>query len=110
MRFLNDHTRQFFVTTSPDGQKIWDRLKATTCFVVATPNGWEDFQRGYLRQDLILAEALPTRNPRERFIFVTESEASILHHYDERGPYCVNADTNLYKVVTAARSLVLEEV
>lgn len=75
--FLFRHAVQFFTSTVPDGELIWNRLKNQFIMVFACPNGWDTVEQGFLRSATVQAGILEHEHPASRVQFVTEAEASV---------------------------------
>jgi hypothetical protein len=56
---------------------IWDRLREEIVFILATPNGWDSTQHGFLRTSAIQAGLISENDADMRLDFITESEASV---------------------------------
>ena len=79
MKYLMEHTQRFFETVTPNGERIWARLRDTIVIVLATPNGWDIREQATLRRAAIMASLVTEENAGQLLQFVTESEASV--HY-----------------------------
>ncbi|KAG8846504.1 hypothetical protein FRB91_000722 [Serendipita sp. 411] len=79
MKYLLDHTKQFFEGHVSNGESIWRRLRHRMEFVLATPNGWDITQQGFLRRAAITAKLVTAGDADTLIKFVTEGEASV--HY-----------------------------
>jgi hypothetical protein len=79
MRFLFQSTQNFFEETTPNGVGIWNRLRHSITVILATPNGWDTTQHGFLRKAAVEAELVRDEDADLRLEYVTESEASV--HY-----------------------------
>ncbi|KZV80678.1 hypothetical protein EXIGLDRAFT_780665 [Exidia glandulosa HHB12029] len=129
LEFLFNHAVEFFQSSSHDGARIWSRLGDSFVLVLATPNGWDAVQQGFLRDAVlragILPEDLSTEDLHERLQFVTEAEASVhfaLEH--TRGARWLGpgtnfavldaggstVDTTVYRCTAALPKVLLEEV
>ncbi|KZW03071.1 hypothetical protein EXIGLDRAFT_728597 [Exidia glandulosa HHB12029] len=128
LSFVFKHAVEFFATSFHDGERIWSRLSDTVVIVLATPNGWDSYQQGFLRDAVVLAGVLPQGFESDRLQFVTEAEASVhyaLEHTSTRGGgewltagthFAVldaggsTVDTTVYRCVSTAPKMILEEV
>jgi hypothetical protein len=79
MRYLYDHTRQFFADSMPNGENIWNRLESRITFIFCHPNGWDVSQQSFLSQSAIESGVISEQDTENRVEFVTEGEASV--HY-----------------------------
>jgi hypothetical protein len=79
IKYLYNHTRDFFVESIPNGQDIWTRLESKIVLVFCHPAGWDDSQQDLLRGSAIRADIVPTEESKTRVEFVAEGEASV--HY-----------------------------
>ncbi|KIM25808.1 hypothetical protein M408DRAFT_330992 [Serendipita vermifera MAFF 305830] len=124
LKYLWDHAQSFFINNTVDGERIWNRLGDKAHIVLATPNGWDTTQQGFLRQAMIDAGII-TKEDEERLSFVTEGEASVHYalHYsqsrswmNEGSMFAVTdaggstVDSTLYRCKALVPKLVLEEV
>jgi len=83
MKYLYDHAKSFFISSSVDGQRIWNKLGNNAVIVLATPNSWDVVEQGFLKEAAIAAGLFPGTFSQSRLLFVTEGEASVhhvLHH------------------------------
>jgi hypothetical protein len=85
MGYLMENTRQFFQKTTPNGAKIWARVRGTRVIVLSTPNGWDIRQQSNLRKAAVMASLVTEDNASELLQFVTEAEASV-HYVAARKP------------------------
>lgn len=79
LRWLIQHTVNFFKLHTVDGEQIWARIGGQSTIVLAIPNGWEIPQQHLLRKAVVTSGALPGNLEEDRLEFVTEGEASV--HY-----------------------------
>lgn len=123
--FLFRHAVEFFTSSVPDGDALWQRLKANFILILACPNGWDIVQHGFLRDAVILSDIIPRTSSTERIQFVSEAEASVhfalertessqwLHQstnfavLDAGGS---TVDISLYRCTATAPKLALKEV
>ncbi|PVF93781.1 hypothetical protein CPB86DRAFT_818517 [Serendipita vermifera] len=77
--YVYDYTRVFFISTTPNGANIWQRLARKMIFVFCTPNGWDAIQQGFLRSAAVQAALVMEQDADGRIDFITEGEASV--HY-----------------------------
>jgi molecular chaperone DnaK (HSP70) len=125
LRYLWDHAQDFFKNNTVDGERIWNKLGSKAFIVLATPNGWDTTQQGFLRQAMIDAGIIAKGADEDRLFFVTEGEASVHYalHYSqsrswmkENGMFAVTdaggstVDSTLYRCKALLPKLVLEEV
>jgi len=125
LKYLWDHAQNFFINNTVDGERIWNRLGDKSFIVLATPNGWDTTQQGFLRQAVIDAGIISKGQDEDRLSFVTEGEASVhyaLHYSQSRGwmkeggMFAVTdaggstVDSTLYRCKGVLPKLVLEEV
>lgn len=124
LKYLWDHAQNFFVNNTVDGERIWSRLGDKANIVLATPNGWDTTQQGFLRQAMIDAGII-SKQDEERLTFVTEGEASVHYalHYSQSRSWMSEGsmfavtdaggstvDSTLYRCKGLMPKLVLEEV
>jgi hypothetical protein len=125
LKYLWDHAQNFFKENTVDGERIWERLGSSCLIVLATPNGWDTTQQGFLKQAVIDAGIVQKEQTEERLFFVTEGEASVhyaLHYSQSRSwmnqgsMFAVTdaggstVDSTLYRCKSIMPKLVLEEV
>jgi hypothetical protein len=79
IKYLYNHTRNFFIDSTPNGENIWTRLQSKSIIIFCHPNGWDVSQQSFLSQSAIEAGVIPKENGSARLEFVTEGEASV--HY-----------------------------
>jgi hypothetical protein len=79
LRYMFKSTKAFFENNMLNGISIWSRLEARILVILATPNGWDVAQQGFLREAAVEAGLMPQANAREQLEFVTEGEAAV--HY-----------------------------
>lgn len=77
LRFTFDHAKQYFQTSTLDGNLLWDRLGRSFELVFAIPNGWSETQQNFLRTVIVAAGILPANFAQTRLSFVSEAEASV---------------------------------
>jgi hypothetical protein len=70
-------TKKFFENTTPNGPSIWNRLQDSIVIILATPNGWDTTQHGFLRTAAIRGGLLSNEDADTRLEFVRESEALV---------------------------------
>ncbi|PVF93799.1 hypothetical protein CPB86DRAFT_767082 [Serendipita vermifera] len=124
IKYLYDHTKEFFIETMPNGRNIWNRLESNIVLIFCHPNGWDVSQQSFLGDCAVLAGIVPQRDVEERVEFITEGEASV--HYSvvyttsnawlqkDRMFVVIDAggstvDSNLYECKSTG-PLILEEV
>lgn len=125
LKYLWDHAQDFFKNNTVDGERIWARLGGSCYIVLATPNGWDTTQQGFLKQAVIDAGIVDKDQTEDRLLFVTEGEASVhyaLHYSQSRSwmnqgsMFAVTdaggstVDSTLYRCKSIMPKLVLEEV
>ncbi|KZV99292.1 hypothetical protein EXIGLDRAFT_725904, partial [Exidia glandulosa HHB12029] len=125
LSFIFKHAVEFFTTSAHDGERIWSRLCDNVVIILATPNGWDSYQQGFLRDAIVVAGVLPQGFEPERLQFVTEAEASVHYALEHtRGGEWLTAgahfavldaggstvDTTVYRCVSTTPKVVLEEV
>ncbi|PVF92761.1 hypothetical protein CPB86DRAFT_877647 [Serendipita vermifera] len=79
MKYLYEHTREFFIGSTPNGDNIWNRLQSNIMFIFCHPNGWDVSQQGFLTACAVQAGMIKTAEASTRVSFVSEGEASV--HY-----------------------------
>jgi hypothetical protein len=79
MKYLYDHTRGFFIESTPNGKNIWARLESKIILLFCHPNGWDVSQQGFLAECAARAGMIRPDEISTRVEFVTEGEASV--HY-----------------------------
>ncbi|PVF93798.1 hypothetical protein CPB86DRAFT_876888 [Serendipita vermifera] len=79
IKYLYDHTQEFFVESTPNGQNIWDRLESKIIIIFCHPNGWDISQQSFLSDCAVGAGIVKESEVDTRVDFVTEGEASV--HY-----------------------------
>jgi hypothetical protein len=79
MKYLYDHTRAFFISSTPNGENIWNRLQSKITLIFCHPNGWDFSQQGFLADCAVRAGIVKVDETSTRVAFVTEGEASV--HY-----------------------------
>lgn len=122
LRYVFAHAFRFVEETSGPGDAV---LQVQYDIVMAIPNGWESTQQTTLRQVVVDAGVLPRGHDAKRLSFVSEAEASVHFaiQYGNIGTWlCKGAsfavldaggsttDTTMYRCVSAAPRLRLEEV
>ncbi|KZV99293.1 hypothetical protein EXIGLDRAFT_831623 [Exidia glandulosa HHB12029] len=125
LSFIFKHAVEFFTTSAHDGERIWSRLNNTVVIILATPNGWDSYQQGFLHDAIVVAGVLPQGFEPDRLQFVTEAEASVHYALEHtRGGEWLTAgahfavldaggstvDTTVYRCVSTTPKVVLEEV
>jgi hypothetical protein len=125
LKYLWDHAQDFFKNNTVDGERIWERLGSSCFIVLATPNGWDTTQQGFLKQVVIDAGIIQKEQTEDRLFFVTEGEASVhyaLHYSQSRSwmnqgsMFAVTdaggstVDSTLYRCKSIMPKLILEEV
>ncbi|CAG7852189.1 SubName: Full=Uncharacterized protein {ECO:0000313/EMBL:KIM25808.1} [Serendipita indica DSM 11827] len=125
LKWVYLHAVDFFKNNTVDGERIWQRLGDKAFIVLATPNGWDVTQQGFLRQAMIDAGIISKGQDEDRLFFVTEGEASVhyaLHYSQSRSWMNVGSlfavtdaggstvDSTLYRCKAMMPKLVLEEV
>lgn len=125
IKYLWDHARDFFENNTVDGERIWNRLGNKAFIVLATPNGWDTTQQGFLRQVVIDTGIISKGQDEDRLLFVTEGEASVHYalHYSQSKSWMnqgsmfavtdaggSTVDSTLYRCKSIMPKLVLEEV
>jgi hypothetical protein len=87
LRYLLQHTQQFFEDRILDGGNIWQTYKPTMDVVVAHPNGWGIREQTFLRTAAVMAGFTSTELALKNVHFVTEAEASVhfCMHYTTLG-------------------------
>jgi hypothetical protein len=79
IKYLYDHTEDFFVESTPNGQNIWNRLQSKIMLIFCHPNGWDISQQAFLSDCAVGAGIMSEDEIDARIDFVTEGEASV--HY-----------------------------
>ncbi|PVF91015.1 hypothetical protein CPB86DRAFT_746070 [Serendipita vermifera] len=79
IKYLYDHTRIFFIESTPNGENIWNRLQSKIIVIFCHPNGWDFSQQSFLSDCAVRAGIVAEREVDIRIDFVTEGEASV--HY-----------------------------
>jgi hypothetical protein len=79
IRYLYDHTRKFFIDSTPNGDNIWTRLQTKVIIIFCHPNGWDVSQQSFLSRSAVEAGIMQDGDVNARIEFVTEGEASV--HY-----------------------------
>ncbi|KAG8826100.1 hypothetical protein FRC19_009707 [Serendipita sp. 401] len=79
MAYVYKTTEDFFTNRTPNGRRIWDRLKDRNIIILCTPNGWGTNEQDFMRDAAIAAGILSAHEVDDRLEFVTEGEASV--HY-----------------------------
>jgi hypothetical protein len=77
MGYLMEITRRFYEENTPNGARIWSRLRNTMIIVLSTPNGWDMREQNILRKAAIQAGLVAEKNAADLVQFVTEAEASV---------------------------------
>ncbi|KAG8816704.1 hypothetical protein FRC17_000214 [Serendipita sp. 399] len=77
MAYVYKATEDFFVNRTPNGKRIWDRLKGRSILILCTPNGWETDQQVFMRDAAISARIVSAIDADDRLEFITEGEASV---------------------------------
>ncbi|KAG8754228.1 hypothetical protein FRC14_005283, partial [Serendipita sp. 396] len=84
MSYMFRHTREFFESRPGYiNTNTWSRLQNSMEIILATPNGWDIKEQGFLRRVAIRAGLISSSGAETRLTFITEAEASIhfaLHH------------------------------
>ncbi|KAG8842125.1 hypothetical protein FRB91_004410, partial [Serendipita sp. 411] len=84
MSYMFRHTREFFESRPGYiNTNTWSRLQNSMEIILATPNGWDIREQGFLRRVAIRAGLINSSSAETRLTFITEAEASIhfaLHH------------------------------
>lgn len=79
MKYLMNITQRFFERTTPDGNRIWTKLRDRMTIVLTTPNGWEDQEQAIIRTAAVRAGIVNWENVWQRLCFMAEAEAAV--HY-----------------------------
>jgi hypothetical protein len=75
--YLYRHTESFFQKRELNGTDIWQRLKPSTEFVIAHPNGWGAYEQAFLRTAAVKGGLVLRSQAADRVHFVSEAEASV---------------------------------
>ncbi|KAG8774855.1 hypothetical protein FRC15_000945 [Serendipita sp. 397] len=126
MSYMFRHTREFFESRPGYiNTNTWSRLQNSMEIILATPNGWDIREQGFLRRVAIRAGLINSSSAETRLTFITEAEASIhfaLHHGSIRNWLREDAmfavvdaggstvDSTLYVCKSAQTPIRLEEV
>jgi hypothetical protein len=124
LRYLYTNTRKYFERDTGDG--VWNRLKhdSKLLVIMATPNGWNVTQHGFLRDAAITAGWITAKNSESCLSFVTEAEASVHFALAHRRSNLLSkgnqilvvdaggstVDSALYECQSIAPKLILKEV
>ncbi|KAG8814805.1 hypothetical protein FRC19_001467 [Serendipita sp. 401] len=126
LQYMFTCTKTFFETNTPNGVAIWNRLKGDMVIILATPNGWDTAQQGFMKRAAKQAGMVNSDEDADlRIEFVTEGEASV--HYAlarthsqtwlrKGAMFAVTdaggstVDSTLYECKEVSPKLVLEEV
>ncbi|KAG8846525.1 hypothetical protein FRB91_000708 [Serendipita sp. 411] len=126
LQYMFTCTKTFFETNTPNGAAIWNRLKGDMVIILATPNGWDTAQQGFMKRAAKQAGMVNSDEDADlRIEFVTEGEASV--HYAlarthsqtwlrKGAMFAVTdaggstVDSTLYECKEVSPKLVLEEV
>ncbi|KAG9080758.1 hypothetical protein FRC06_006196, partial [Ceratobasidium sp. 370] len=76
LRYLLQHTQQFFEDRILDGKNIWETYKPTMDVVIGHPNGWGIHEQDFLRKAALNA-GFANAGGSDRIHFVSEAEASV---------------------------------
>jgi hypothetical protein len=93
MEYLMENTRRYFEGTTPNGAKIWARVRDTIVVVLPTPNVWDIREQAILRKAAIMASLVTEENAGQFLQFVTESEASVHYALAQGSRTWLKADT-----------------
>jgi hypothetical protein len=77
LRYLLQHTQQYFEDHILDGETIWKTYKPTMDVIIAHPNGWGVREQGFLRTAAVTAGFTSAEQASSQVHFVTEAEASV---------------------------------
>jgi hypothetical protein len=80
LRYLLEHTQQFFEDHILDGKTIWQKYKPTMDVTIAHPNGWGIREQSFLRTAVVTTGFTSIEQASNQVHFVTEAEASV-HFY-----------------------------
>jgi len=105
MAYLMEITRRFYEETTPNGARIWSRLRDTMVIVLSTPNGWDMREQNILRKVAIQAGLVTEKNAADLVQFVTEAEASVHITLADNAESWLKKDTT-FAVVDAGGSSV----
>ena len=75
--YLMEITQRFFEEKTPNGARIWSRLRNMMVITLSTPNGWDMREQNILRKAAIQAGLVTDKNAADLVQFVTEAEASV---------------------------------
>jgi hypothetical protein len=79
LSYMFKSTKAFFENNTLNGSRIWSRLEDHIVVALATPNGWDLIQQGFLREAAMEAGLVTQDNAEGRLEFITEGEAAV--HY-----------------------------
>lgn len=85
LRYLLQHTQQFFEDHILDGKNIWQTYKPSMDVIIAHPNGWGIREQTFLRTAAVAAGFASPEQAANKVHFVTEAEASVhfcMYHTD----------------------------
>ncbi|PVF93789.1 hypothetical protein CPB86DRAFT_818523 [Serendipita vermifera] len=85
IKYLYEHTREFFMESTPNGDNIWARLESKLIIIFCHPNGWDISQQVFLTRSVAEAGIMTSEHSETRVEFVTEGEASV-HFAVAQGP------------------------
>lgn len=105
LRYLFISTKSYFEDNTPNGSRIWSRLQDGIVIVLATPNGWDTAQQGFLQEAAIDATIVTRATAETNLEFVTEAEASVHYVLAHQQHTWLNAGTS-FVVVDAGGSTV----
>jgi hypothetical protein len=77
LRYLLQHTQQFFEDSIFEGKAIWQNHKPNMDLIIAHPNGWGIREQTFLRTAAVAAGFTSTDKALKQVHFVTEAEASV---------------------------------
>jgi hypothetical protein len=124
LSYMFESTKAFFENSTPNGSRIWSRLKDRIVVTLATPNGWDVTQQGFLREAAVEASLVDPADAEERIEFVTEGEAAVhyvlaYHKHDwlETGSQFIvvdaggsTVDSTLYECKALKPNMILREL
>jgi hypothetical protein len=89
LRYLLQHTQQFFKERILDGRNIWQTYRPDMEVIIAHPNGWGIREQTFLRTAAVMAGLTSTAQASNNVHFVTEAEASVhfCMHYTTLGSH-----------------------
>jgi hypothetical protein len=122
--YMFKSTKIFFENNTLNGSRIWSRLEDRIVVILATPNGWDITQQGFLREAAMQAGLVTQANAKAQLEFVTEGEAAVhyvlayqKHDWLESGPLFIVADaggstvdSTLYECKAVKPQLILREM